>query len=64
MLPHTPLSQTQKRTNRKKKKTWSDEEATAKRKMRRHLEDRHRKAWLLGMLGKKKKKKHLGSNTW
>jgi hypothetical protein len=34
------------------------EEATAKRKMRRQLEDRHWKALLLGLLEKKKEKKN------
>jgi hypothetical protein len=52
-LAHTPLSKTQKGPKKKKKKLGVYEEATAKRKLRRHLEDRHWKALLLGLLGKK-----------
>ncbi len=38
---------------KKKKKLGVHEEATAKRKLRRHLEDTHWKALLLGLLEKK-----------
>jgi len=52
-----------KKTEKKNNLLGVHEEATAKRKMRRQLEDRHWKALLLGLLEKKKEKKKRKKKT-